>query len=138
MTRSLWFGIITAIVAAAFLDTPSAARELSRVKLDGTRQDSHNAIKISGTLRDSSDAPVPGVTLELRLATCKCSECPKGQGCNCCPDQRQAITNSDGRFSFSVGAGTYRLTASLEGFTTVTQAVDVSAGQSKSITIRLK
>lgn len=96
------------------------------------------AVTISGTIQDSSGEVIPGVGIELRKISCKCAECPKDKGCDCCPDQRQTTSDSEGRFAFSVSPGVYRVTASMSGFAVATQEVDVNSGQSKNVTIRIR
>lgn len=68
---------------------------------------------INGTLSDGSGAAVPGVTIELTPLD------PTG------PD-RTATTNATGAFRFvGLEPGTYRVTASLEGFPDVSRTVMV-------------
>lgn len=66
--------------------------------------------KLNGTVVDTSDAVMPGVTIALRG-----------------PDSRSAVTNREGAFAFTaLASGDYELRASLQGFATIVQKITVT------------
>ncbi len=69
---------------------------------------------VSGKVADADGAPLPGVTVSLRSASGA--------------DAGNTMTDADGAFSISgVSAGSYTATASLEGFQSESQSVQVTA-----------
>jgi hypothetical protein len=84
--------------------------------------------KLSGTVRDQQGAVISGVEIII-TPDCKCSDCKDPKKCECCPDQMQVTTNSDGEFHVNVPAGTYTLQAKgFKGSVTVT----VHSGENKN------
>jgi len=66
--------------------------------------------KLSGTVVDTSDAVMPGVSIALRG-----------------PESRSTVTNRNGGFAFTaLPIGDYELRASLEGFATIVQKLTVT------------
>jgi Ca-activated chloride channel family protein len=79
---------------------------------------------ISGTVTDSSQALIPGVTIEIEnLGTSQ---------------KRTTVTDEGGRFTFlGVPLGRFRVTAALPGFRTWTQQIEVGSGGAQ-LTITLQ
>ena len=78
---------------------------------------------ISGVVKDTSGAVLPGVSLTLTSNTIA---------------PRKTVSNSSGAFSFSgLAPGSYTVTASLPGFTTVSSPVTVQAGITERISVTL-
>lgn len=66
--------------------------------------------KLNGTVVDTSDAVMPGVSIVLRG-----------------PESRSAVTNRDGAFAFSaLPLGDYELRAALDGFSTAVRKVTIT------------
>jgi hypothetical protein len=70
-----------------------------------------NKITLSGTVRDSSGAVVPGVELTISVEHCKCADCKPKEPCDCCPPQLKVHSNGDGEYSLTIPHGTYRIDA---------------------------
>jgi hypothetical protein len=68
---------------------------------------------VSGTVRDTSGAVIPGVTVELRAAS---GELIRG------------VTDADGGFELLAPAGQYQMRVTIQGFTPVTRPILVPAG----------
>jgi iron complex outermembrane recepter protein len=80
--------------------------------------------KLSGVVRDTTGAGLPGVTLTIAEQGSRAS--------------RTATTGSDGGYSVSLPRGAYRVTASLQGFRATTQIVEVEAGAARQIDFSLQ
>lgn len=80
---------------------------------------------INGTVSDSTDAVIPGATVQLK---------DEGTGI-----AREAITNASGAFQFrDLNFGTYQVTVTLQGFqTAVYNKVVVESGRTTDLRIRL-
>src|SRR5262249_55908820 len=68
----------------------------------------NNLITATGTITDSTGAPVQNAVLVLKSAQCKCSECDTPE-CKCCPQQMTINIQQGGIFTFTVPHGTYVL-----------------------------
>jgi hypothetical protein len=80
--------------------------------------------EVVGTVSDESGAAVPGATVLLESPTAT--------------RPIQVVTDADGRFQlFNVPIGTYTVTASLAGFTTQKQTVDVRLGLRTTVIAKL-
>ena len=79
--------------------------------------------KISGVVRDTTGAVIPGVTV---TATNRASN-----------DSETTTTGNDGSYSLSVAPGAYEVTMLLLGFRRATQTVEVADGGSKQIDVSL-
>ncbi len=79
---------------------------------------------IRGTVRDTSGAAMPGVTL---------SAMPKGG-----TTPQTVVTGPDGTFTMPLAPGTYTLTASRTGFRRITEVVEVAAGGPKSLDLTME
>src|SRR5215831_6095226 len=75
--------------------------------------------RITGVVRDSTGAAVPGVTMTATNQSTKLTQ--------------TTVTAGNGSYSFSLPAGTYSLTATLQGFRRVTKEVEVTGGAPKSV-----
>ena len=79
---------------------------------------------VEGTVTDQSNAPLPGVTVELTS--------PSLQGA------RTAVTSADGRYRFpAVPPGAYTITAELSGFGKVEKKARVSLDATASVNLSL-
>ncbi len=79
---------------------------------------------VDGTVTDQSNAPLPGVTVELTS--------PNLQGV------RTAVTSADGRYRFpSVPPGSYTVTAELSGFGKVQKRATVNLDATASVNLSL-
>lgn len=79
---------------------------------------------IEGTISDSSGAPIPGVTVEIRS--------PQLQG------TKTETTDAKGNFRFSlIPPGSYSMTASLSGFSPSKQG-NIQVGISRTVTLDVK
>src|SRR5688572_2297416 len=80
---------------------------------------------IHGRLLDPTDAVIPGATIQLVSVL-------DGQ-------QRTAVTDAQGHFNFLfLGAGPYRLSATVEGFQKVDEQVTIVSGRLLEVNLRLK
>ena len=78
--------------------------------------------KLNGTVVDTSDNVLPGVTIALRG-----------------PDGRSTVTNREGAFAFTaLPYGDYELRASLEGFSTIVQTLTVTEKNTDPVKIRMR
>jgi Carboxypeptidase regulatory-like domain len=78
--------------------------------------------RITGFVTDEDGASIPGATVSLSL---------KDQPAN---DERQAVTNSDGSFSFTnVAPGSFQLTLSAPGFSTQQKSGSLQPGEQAEI-----
>jgi iron complex outermembrane receptor protein len=80
--------------------------------------------KISGVVRDSIGAGIPGVTISATNQATNASD--------------TTTTATDGSFSLSLAPGAYSVTASLSGFRRVTQVVELVGGGSKPLDFSLE
>ena len=78
---------------------------------------------ITGVVKDSSEAPLPGVTVKI-----------VSEASGTAVD---AVTDGQGAYSASVAPGPYRLEAALDGFETAVRQVVVGAGSSTSADLTL-
>ncbi len=79
---------------------------------------------VEGTVTDQSNAPLPGVTVELTS--------PNLQG------TRSAVTSADGRYRFpAVPPGAYKVTAELSGFGRVEKRATVTLDATASVNLSL-
>jgi len=94
---------------------------------------------VTGTVVDSEGATLPGVTVILRGGQgCSCDSCDNPETCRCCPNERVAVTDSQGEFGFRhLDPGSYGVTAELDGFGSASVAAEVSYGQSVDLEIVL-
>ena len=77
--------------------------------------------KLNGTVVDTSDNVMPGVSIALRG-----------------PESRSTVTNREGAFAFTaLPSGDYELRASLEGFSTIVQKITVSE-TTEALRIRMR
>src|SRR5262245_35539125 len=80
---------------------------------------------VEGTVTDQSNAPLPGVTVELTS--------PNLQG------TRTAVTSADGRYRFpAVPPGPYRVTAELAGFGKVEKRATVTLDSTATVNLSLQ
>src|SRR5580765_7955619 len=80
---------------------------------------------ISGTVRDQTEAVVPGVTITIRHAATGA--------------ERHVISGSDGGFAApALAAGEYRITAELSGFRTLQREVTVATGQVLTVDLKME
>jgi outer membrane receptor protein involved in Fe transport len=80
---------------------------------------------VDGTVTDQSNAPLPGVTVELTS--------PNLQG------TRTAVTSADGRYRFpAVPPGPYRVTAELAGFGKVEKRATVTLDSTATVNLSLQ
>ena len=80
--------------------------------------------KLSGVVRDSTGAGVPGATV---AAVEQAGTAPV-----------TVNTGADGSYSLSLGRGSYRVTASLQGFRSVTQVVEMAGGGNRQVDFSLQ
>jgi iron complex outermembrane recepter protein len=80
--------------------------------------------KITGVVRDSSGAPLPGVTV---TATDQATKTP-----------RTATTAADGSYSLPVPPGAYVVAATVQGFRRDSQVVEVPAAASRAVDFTLE
>jgi hypothetical protein len=80
--------------------------------------------RITGIVRDAPGAGIPGVTV---TATNQATR-----------DSHTASTAGDGSYSFSLAPGSSQVTASVPGFRTATQAIEVAADASKQLDFSLE
>jgi hypothetical protein len=80
-----------------------------------TQTGNENKVVVSGTVRDLNGAAVAGAQILLTLKKCKCIDCPPGDECKCCPNQRTATSNESGGYSLSIAHGTYHVLVSSSG-----------------------
>jgi hypothetical protein len=111
--RNRWHGVLVALIVIAFgfAGFPALAQQTG---------------DIDGTVVDSNNSPMPGVSIEIKS--------PALQGA------RNTVTDAAGRYRFPVvPPGTYTLTASLSGFTKVERTgVRVGLGATASVQITLR
>jgi hypothetical protein len=95
--------------------------------------DSH----IQGRVVDQSGLALPGVSVRLTVAPTTVTPTSSGANVNnpalpasTTPAAQTAVSAGDGSFGFDVPAGRYRLDAELDGFQTVSRAVDASGSTS--------
>src|SRR5688572_17356810 len=80
---------------------------------------------ISGTVRDQSDAVVPGATITIRNTATGV--------------ERHTVSNTDGSFSApSLAAGAYAVIAELSGFRTQHMEVTVTTGRVQTVDVRME
>ena len=80
---------------------------------------------ISGTVRDQTEAVVPGVTITIRHAATGA--------------ERHLISGSDGAFAApALAAGEYRITAELSGFRTLQREVTVATGRVLTVDLKME
>ena len=80
--------------------------------------------RVTGTVTDSTDLVLPGVTVTARHVASG--------------NAFQDVTDGQGAYQMSVRVGTYELTAELAGFQTVTQTgIEVLAGRNVSVNLQL-
>jgi hypothetical protein len=79
---------------------------------------------ISGVVRDATGAGVPGVTITATSQATSASQ--------------TAATAGDGSYSLSIPPGTVTVTASLLGFRTVAQSVEVTGGGTSQLDFTLQ
>lgn len=98
---------------------------LASVNVSVARAQSILEGKITGTITDDKGEPLPGASVEITS--------PALMG------KRSAVTSAKGTFVLlSLPIGTYKITASLPGFKTVTrEGIDVTAGSSMAISLAL-
>jgi iron complex outermembrane receptor protein len=77
-----------------------------------------------GTVRDSSGAPIPGVSIRLSNAATAASV--------------EAVSESDGTYRLAAAPGHYRLETTLDGFEPIVREVALTAGQPAEIDLTLK
>ena len=80
--------------------------------------------KVSGVVRDSTGAGIPGVIVTATNQATNAS--------------RSGTTVTDGSYALTLAPGTYTMTASLPGFRTVTQTVTTAAGGSSQVNFSLE
>src|SRR6266436_2138308 len=80
--------------------------------------------KVSGVVRDSTGAGIPGVIVTATNQATNAS--------------RSATTVTDGSYALTLAPGTYTMTASLPGFRMVTQTVTTAAGGSSQVNFSLE
>src|SRR5919204_484943 len=80
--------------------------------------------RIAGIVRDATAIPVAGVTVTATNETTHASQ--------------STTTGTDGSYSFSVAPGGYAVAASLPGFRTATQTVEVTSGATKQADLTLE
>lgn len=110
------------------------------VGLPGWAQGSLSRV-IEGVAVDQDDAALPGVLVSIAPG-CTCDQCDDPEACKCCPNEgvsRAATTDAQGRFRIeNLPPGEYGVTASLEGFSTVTTQADLSTQQVASLRIEFR
>lgn len=107
------------------------------VAAPGWAQASSNRV-IEGVAVDQDDAALPGVSVSIAPG-CTCDQCDDPETCKCCPNEgvsRTVTTDAEGRFRIpGLPPGEYGVTASLEGFGTVTSQADLSTQQVATVRI---
>jgi hypothetical protein len=93
--------------------------------------------RLEARIRDEKGSSLPGVTVSIKAVGCDCKSCRDPEKCECCPDERVSVSDADGRVQFLVPEGRYSITASLEGFATASQQVEVASGANLSVEIKL-
>jgi flavoprotein len=88
--------------------------------------------KISGTVVSRSALGGKKYSIFVKLKDCKCEEC-KGKCSDCCIPQATIDSDDDGKFQHSLGPGTY--TVEVSGHERSRVEIEVSAGQSKTVTL---
>src|SRR5512132_1951917 len=80
--------------------------------------------KLSGVVRDATGAGLPGAAVAAveQAATTPVT----------------VTTGADGSYSLSLGRGSYRVTASLQGFRSVTQVVEMPGGGNRQMDFSLQ
>jgi len=89
----------------------------------GLSAQSHSA-KFSGSITDPHGAAVPQAQVSA-------------QSVSPATNSAQAVSTSDGRFSLTLPPGRYHLKITRDSFTTVEQDVDLTAGESREVEVRL-
>ena len=93
---------------------------------------------IEGVAIDQDEAALPGVSVSITPG-CTCDQCDDPETCKCCPNegvQRVVTTDAEGRFRVKdLPPGEYEVTASLEGFATVSSQADLSTQQVATVRI---
>lgn len=93
---------------------------------------------IEGVAVDQDDAALPGVSVSISPG-CTCDQCDDPETCKCCPNEgvaRTVTTDARGRFRIpGLPPGEYEVTASLEGFATVSSQADLSTQQVATVRI---
>jgi iron complex outermembrane receptor protein len=80
--------------------------------------------KITGVVRDSTSAALPGATVAATNQATK--------------DYKTATTGADGSYSLALPPGSYTVAVTLPGFRRVTHSVDVTAGGSRTLDVVLE
>jgi len=90
------------------------------------------------TVKDSSNAVIPNVSVDLTPKGCKCSDCNMNSPCPVCCAPQSAITNDDGYVRFAnVLVRTYEIKTSISGFNSSITEVTPKIGASTKVEIVL-
>ena len=97
---------------------------------------------LTGTVRDSGGAVVPGVEVTLtRVSECNCSDCDPEQPApcaRCCTPQRTVHTSGEGVYEFArISPGEYQLEVSAAHFKKYSARVGVGRGQNETYDVVL-
>jgi len=88
--------------------------------------------QVSGSVISRSALGGRKYSIFVKLKNCKCEDC-KEKCSDCCIPQTTIDSDDDGKFQFSLGPGTYSVQVS--GRESSRIEIDVSAGESKNITL---
>ena len=80
--------------------------------------------RLTGVIRDVTGAGLPGVTATATNQTTRASQ--------------MTTTDNSGNYSFTLPAGAYSVTATLVGFRTVTQTIEMGSGGSRQLDLSLQ
>jgi hypothetical protein len=94
-------------------------------------QDSKKA-RVSGTVVSRNALGGKKYSISIKLKNCKCEEC-KGKCSDCCIPQETIDSDENGNFQFSLGPGTYSVQVSGRDSSRI--EIEVSAGESKNISL---
>jgi len=112
--------VMTLVVAVKSMSLPT-----------NCRQDSEKA-RVSGTVVSHSVMGGKKYSIFIKLKDCKCEEC-KQKCSECCIPQATIDSDEYGKFQFSLGPGTYSVQVSGRDSSRI--EIEVSAGESKNITL---